>query len=94
MTPAKKVDIASKPTADPRKVNPIIGRNAQETMDTAAAAMSFLARMHSDLADWQFIANNSEECGPELLLSNEQRGLSVLCECIASALMFEVEGRS
>lgn len=74
--------------------NPIIGQTPIDTLYQAACAVEFLGRMHGDLADWQSLAAGSDICGPENLLANERRGLSVLCSCIASALNFEVDGRS
>jgi len=73
--------------------NPIIGDTPGDTLHAAACAVAFIARHHADRADWTFLAETSDVQGPDLLTSNESRGLGLLCEAIAAALWFEVEGR-
>lgn len=73
--------------------NPIIGDTPGDTLHAAACAMSFIARVHADRADWSSAAEAGETSAPDPLTSNESRGLGFLCEAIAAALWFEVEGR-
>lgn len=74
--------------------NAIIGDTAGDTLHRAACAASFIARHHSYLADWAFLAETSDVSTPEQMTANEMLGLSLLCETIADALWFEVEGRA
>lgn len=73
--------------------NPIIGPSRGDTLFQAACVASFLGRYHSDQADWKNHGEKSEACGPDSLSGNEERGLSLICESLAAALWFELEGR-
>ncbi len=73
--------------------NPIIGDIPVDTLHRAACAVAFIARHHTDLADWASLAETGDVSAPDQLTANENRGLSLLCETIAAALWFEAEGR-
>lgn len=75
------------------RINPIIGGTPGDTLHAAACAVAFIARVHTDRADWSSAAEAGETSTPDPLTSNESRGLGVLCEAIVAALWFEFEGR-
>lgn len=76
------------------KRNPIIGDHRDDTLHRAACVVAFLGRYHADRADFKFLDETSDSiCGPDNLSSNAEKGLAHICETVAAALWFEVEGR-
>jgi hypothetical protein len=75
----------SLPDVEAWRINPLIQHSPTDTMQAALCAVKALARVHSDRADLG---------PPEALSEDETRGLGYMCECIASALQYELGGRA
>lgn len=70
--------------------NPIIGDNAGDTLFQVECCLSFIARVHEDLADWQSVCNG-EPGGPDAMNMDQHRGLALLIECVRAAVLHEMD---
>lgn len=75
--------------AQAKRCNPIIGEDREETLFNAGCVAQFLAGVHLSNAQFaQEIAGESMSFSP-----NELRGASIVCEVLAAAIWYELEGR-
>lgn len=71
--------------------NPIIGDNTADTLFQVECCLSLISRVHEDLADWQSISVGGGVGGPDAMNMDQHRGLSLLVECVRSAVLYEME---
>lgn len=76
--------------AGQRLRNPIIGDNVGDTLFQVECCLSFIARVHEDLADWQSVCNG-EAGGPDAMNMDQHRGLALLIECVRAAVLHEMD---
>lgn len=79
------------PFIHPGSVNPIIGDTQTDTLHQVACCLSFLGRVHADLADWACLAEVSALSGPDEMGWKQHRGLALLVECVRAACLHEME---
>ncbi|HAF53890.1 MAG TPA: hypothetical protein DCL01_01405 [Thauera sp.] len=70
--------------------NPIIGDTTGDTLYQVECCLSFISRVHEDLADWQG-AMAMQSGGPDAMNVDQHRGLALLIECVRSAVLHEME---
>lgn len=64
----------------PSPLNPLIENHRDDTLANVASVLSFLERVHSDLADG----------APAGMTSDQHRGLSLMIGCIRGAVAYEL----
>lgn len=72
--------------------NPIIADTTGDTLFQVECCLAFIARVHEDIADWQSVAApDMGFSGPDAMNMEQHRGLSLLVECVRSAVLYEME---
>jgi len=72
--------------------NPIIGDNTADTLFQVECCLSFIARVHEDIADWQSVAApDMGFSGPDAMNMEQHRGLALLVECVRAAVLHEMD---
>lgn len=79
------------PVFRPLTLNPLIEETTADTLFQVQCCLSFISRVHSDLADWELLAQTSDVCGPDSLTWEQHRGLHMLAECVRAAVNYECE---
>jgi len=71
--------------------NPIIADTTADTLFQVGCCLAFIGKVHSDLADWEVLAQSGAVVGPDTLSWEQHRGLSLLTDCVRSAVLYELE---
>lgn len=80
------------PVSRPNALNPIIGDNTADTLFQVECCLSFIARVHEDIADWQSVAApDMGFSGPDAMNMEQHRGLALLVECVRAAVLHEMD---
>lgn len=97
-SPAVQANLEAAPASHPAALsvnaiaarrNPIIGEDRNATLFNAGCVAEFLAATHRDAADYAFEHDGESTT----YCANELRGMSLVCDGLAAAIWFELEGR-
>ncbi|MCK2128228.1 hypothetical protein MX652_16275 [Thauera aromatica] len=83
--------MSATPIFSPFALNPLIENTTADTLHQVQCCLSFIGRVHADLADWKVISETSEAYGPDDLSSEQHRGMSLLLACVRAAVLHEIE---
>lgn len=83
--------MTTKPVSHPWTLNPLIEESTADTLFQVQCCLSFISRVHADLADWESLAMPSGVSGPDSLTWEQHRGLHMLTECVRAAVLYELD---